>query len=92
MLFLSFVTEETTTSVDKRQKLNNLLQMTNNRINKISLKIVALTKLLNITKTSTYQKSYSHALTTLRDGATYHVSNDCVNIIIYLRGRYTRIM
>lgn len=63
MLFLSFVTEEIAMSVDRRQKLNNLLQnMTNNRIKYNSwLKTMAHTKLLNITKTSIYQKSYSHS-------------------------------
>lgn len=44
MLFLPFVTEENTTSDDKRQKLNNL---TNNRIIKSQLKIIAPTGLLN---------------------------------------------
>lgn len=32
MLFLPFVTEENTTSDDKRQKINYLFQITNNRI------------------------------------------------------------
>jgi len=51
MLFLPFVKEETTTSDDKRQKINNLLQIlfiTNNRINKSQLKIIASTKSLKL--------------------------------------------
>jgi len=47
MLFLPFVTEETTTSDDKRQKIDNLFQITNNSIIKSQLKMMVPAGLLN---------------------------------------------